>query len=195
MSIPIPDSLKELAVSATAIQSNLPTGYHGFASGILVFHPTAQPDEILIIQRAAHDSHPNEWEVPGGAVDDTDPTFLDGAARELMEEAGLQVVAWVGQVGLGQGAKPGDSDVAKRGGYEFTSSKGKKIIRFSVEAEVTSANVKLDPNEHQDYVWATKQDVERRATAERTLVFTAEGQRTVILEGFRLREQRRKVKE
>jgi 8-oxo-dGTP pyrophosphatase MutT (NUDIX family) len=28
---------------------------------------------------------PNKWELPGGAVDDDDPTILHAAARELAE--------------------------------------------------------------------------------------------------------------
>jgi 8-oxo-dGTP pyrophosphatase MutT (NUDIX family) len=41
--------------------------------------------KVLVIQRASPDSMPNKWELPGGAVDDDDPTILHAAARELAE--------------------------------------------------------------------------------------------------------------
>jgi 8-oxo-dGTP pyrophosphatase MutT (NUDIX family) len=48
-----------------------------------------EEDRLLLMQRAASDSLPLLWEVPGGALDPEDPTVLHGAARELWEEAGL----------------------------------------------------------------------------------------------------------
>ncbi|KAL7815627.1 NUDIX hydrolase domain-like protein [Trichoderma gracile] len=44
---------------------------------------------VLLVQRAAHDSMPNLWETPGGAVDEGDASVLAGCAREVLEEVGL----------------------------------------------------------------------------------------------------------
>lgn len=59
----------------------------GLATGAVVFNPEGK---VFVLRRASHDSMPNRGEVPGGAVDAEDPTILHGAARELMEEAGLE---------------------------------------------------------------------------------------------------------
>jgi 8-oxo-dGTP pyrophosphatase MutT (NUDIX family) len=185
--IKVPESLKHLAVPGSALVASLPPGYDGIASSAIAFHPTASPDKILLVQRAAHDSNPHKWEVPGGAVDDEDPTFLHAAARELKEEAGLIVKSWVGgQIGSGTG-----DDELSRTGYTFKNRRGMKIIKYSVEAVVEDAEVKLDPNEHQDWVWATREDVEKGDCSGRRLIFTSETQKRVILEAFRLRAERK----
>jgi 8-oxo-dGTP pyrophosphatase MutT (NUDIX family) len=189
-----PDSLKQLDQPLLPIMKTLPASYTGIACGVVATHPTSITPKILLVQRAAHDSHPNEWEVPGGAVDDTDSSFLDAAARELWEEAGLKVKRWIGPVGSGKGAE-GEDEVVKKGGYAFTTSKGKRIIKFHVEAEVLPVEegevlVKLDPEEHQDYVWAGREEIERGECEGRKLVFTAEGQKWVAMEGLKLKEDR-----
>ncbi len=46
--------------------------------------PAGQGDKLLLLQRAAHDSMPLHWEVPGGAVDDEDESVLPRpSARDL----------------------------------------------------------------------------------------------------------------
>jgi len=60
--------------------------WDGLATGALVFNPQ---NKILLVQRAATDSMPNKWEIPGGAADEEDPSLLHACARELWEEAGL----------------------------------------------------------------------------------------------------------
>jgi 8-oxo-dGTP pyrophosphatase MutT (NUDIX family) len=183
----VPDSLKQLAVPSSTLLASLPAGYDGIASGILAFHPTAIPAQLLLVQRAAHDTMPNRWEVPGGAVDDTDATFLEGAARELREEAGLTVTKWVRPVGLGE---DGDDELSRTAGYTWLSSRGLRIIGFTVEAEVQDGEVKLDPNEHQDWTWATREEVESGECQGRKLEFTSPGRLKTILQGFKLRAER-----
>ena len=97
------------------------------------------------MQRSASDSMPNKWETPGGGVDDEDESILHAVARELWEEAGLkskQISAPVGEP------------------YLFTSRSGKRICKFNfvvqVKADAESRfTVKLDPEEHQRFVWAS----------------------------------------
>ncbi|RFU81500.1 nudix domain, partial [Trichoderma arundinaceum] len=60
--------------------------FNGVATAAFVFDAQGR---VLLVQRAAHDSMPNLWETPGGAVDAGDPTILHGCARELREEVGL----------------------------------------------------------------------------------------------------------
>jgi len=37
-----------------------------------------------------------DWSTPGGVIDATDPSLLDGLTREVAEETGLVVTAWEG---------------------------------------------------------------------------------------------------
>jgi len=44
--------------------------------------------KVIIERQYRHGSGEVGWEIPGGCVDDTDATFKDAAARELLEETG-----------------------------------------------------------------------------------------------------------
>lgn len=46
---------------------------------------------FLVVRRAAHDSHPNIWELPGGAIDHGEHP-KEGMKREIKEETGLDVM-------------------------------------------------------------------------------------------------------
>ncbi len=46
--------------------------------------------KFLVVRRAAHDSHPNTWELPGGAIDHGEHP-KEGMKREIKEETGLDV--------------------------------------------------------------------------------------------------------
>jgi 8-oxo-dGTP pyrophosphatase MutT (NUDIX family) len=138
------------------------------------FHTQTQPTpHTLLIRRAAHDSAPNKWEVPGGAIDAEDESILAGCARELFEEAGL-VATRLGPL-LGEEGEP----------EVFLTRSGRIVLRVPFLAEVDCAavgegraggqepsdavedwglmrlieKVKLDPNEHSAFVWATEEDV------------------------------------
>jgi 8-oxo-dGTP pyrophosphatase MutT (NUDIX family) len=154
--------------------------YDGIAAGALVFD---NQDRLLILQRAAQDSMPNLWEIPGGACDFTDESILHGMAREVFEEAGLKVNA------LKHLVVPSDGHVVFR-----SSTRGLLWCKytFEVEVECTEA-VKLDPDEHQDYLWVTEEDCRNyrveRESAGVGFKFTTPAQEATILEGFRLRRE------
>jgi 8-oxo-dGTP pyrophosphatase MutT (NUDIX family) len=152
--------------------------YHFIATGALVFDAST-PERILLIQRAAHDSMPGQWEIPGGACDKEDPSILDGAARELWEETGLTASSIGPQVG---------------DGHFFLTRSGKLVCKFNflvdVEKDVDGKwDVKLDPNEHQNYVWTTEEEVKARRTGDVDLKFTTREQEAVVLEAFRARRE------
>jgi 8-oxo-dGTP pyrophosphatase MutT (NUDIX family) len=154
----------------TWLQSNS-TGWNGVATGALVFD--AQ-NRILLVRRTAHDSMPNLWEVPGGAVDAEDASILHGCARELWEETGLVARRVRRVVAPAEGAF-----------YEFTNSTGlKRFGKFHFEVDVAAGEVRLDENEHQDYVWACEEDCLRGVVDGREILFTAPAQRDIVLEGF-----------
>ena len=152
--------------------------YDGLATSALVFDAEGR---ILLIQRAAHDSMPNRWEPPGGAVDASDATLLDGAARELWEETGLLAEGCVRLVTEGAGRGPG---------AVFTNRTGAKILyRFTFEVVVAGwEGVSVDPNEHQDFVWASEEEVRAGKVGEREIPLTNRQIRTLLLEGFRLKK-------
>lgn len=164
----------------------------GLATGAVIFsahHPADQPDRVLLVQRASHDSMPNRWEIPGGAVDD-DETVLGGLVREVWEESGLKVRRFIASVRAGEGLAAGDVFCTRRGSFIFK-------LTFVVEVE-DSATVMLDPEEHQDYVWVTAEEcraklVERSAEGKgpTELVFTTAAQEDAIMKAF---ETRRKVR-
>ncbi|KAK3334418.1 hypothetical protein B0H65DRAFT_437273 [Neurospora tetraspora] len=183
----------------------------GLAGGALVFSNSAPDavDRILLLQRAPHDSMPLRWEIPGGACDPEDESFLHGVAREMWEEAGLVPKRMVCQVGGEE--KP----------QVFLTRSGKVVLKVSVEVEVDEGSgvgdeegegdgkvdgkwkglpkVVIDPNEHVRFVWATEEECragvmviegERGEKEELKLVFTTKEQRETILEGFEGRGKR-----
>lgn len=149
---------------------------------------------------------PLRWEIPGGAVDPEDESFLHGVAREMWEEAGLVPKRMVCQVG--DEKKP----------HVFLTRSGKVVLKISVEVEVDEGSgvkqegngevegkwrglpkVVIDPNEHVRFVWATEEecrtgevevDGEGGEREELKLVFTTKEQKETILEGFEGRRKR-----
>ncbi|OAA78715.1 NUDIX hydrolase domain-like protein [Akanthomyces lecanii RCEF 1005] len=140
---------------------------------------------ILLVQRAARDSMPHKWELPGGAVDGDDVTILDGCARELREETGLTTIRILRRVTEGAG---GEALTV------FTNSSGKRIFcKFVFEVKVADgAEIVLDPDEHQDWVWASEEEVvEGRVGGEdgKFIPLTAPHVRRIIMEAFKLRKE------
>lgn len=170
-------SVKDFAISKASYLAAHPEVSFGYiATSSLVVH-TRIPflPRILLIQRAADDEDPNLWEGPGGACDDEDETILRAAARELREEASLEVAHVSGVVG-----EP----------WFFTLDDGKKVCQFSFAVKVkgdngtTDLNVVLDPREHQRFVWASKSEVKAKKAGDVELVFTSETVERNVLAAF-----------
>jgi 8-oxo-dGTP pyrophosphatase MutT (NUDIX family) len=152
--------------------------YNFIGTGALVFDAST-PARILLIQRATSDSMPGLWEIPGGGCDKEDPSILHGAARELWEEVGLTAARIGPPVGEG---------------YNFLTRGGKLVRKFNflVDAERGAGgglDVKLDPNEHQNYVWAAEEEVKARRVGDVGLKFTVTEQEAVVLEAFGARRE------
>jgi 8-oxo-dGTP pyrophosphatase MutT (NUDIX family) len=169
-------SLSPLNVPVVTYLASHPE-YEAICTASLIF-TSSTPPKILLVQRAAHDSSPNTWEVPGGGCDDEDPSILHAAVREVWEESGLKVTMIRQLVGEG---------------YTFITYRKKLKVRgfsFLVEVESTEG-VKLDPEEHQEFLWASEEECRRKRVVREDgevveIKFTigeAEGR---ILEGFRL---------
>jgi len=174
------ESLAQWTVPAKEWLSTHDKHWDGIASFNLVFNDRNQ---VLIVQRASHDSMPNLWEAPGGAVDAEDVSILHGAARELREEASLVARRFNHSVSEGPGLPPGQV---------FTNRTGTRVYcRFAFDVDVVDVNaVKLDPHEHQDFAWATEEEIREQKMGERPIPSTHEGTRKLFLEGFRLRREK-----
>ena len=110
-------------------------------------------------------------EIPGGKVDEPDQTMVHGAVRELKEEAGLDVTRVVRKVG------------------SFCFATGRhRWIKHIFEMEVRDAgDVVLDPLEHDDYVWATEEEVMAEQAGEVRLRYVSEDNKKIKLDAFRHR--------
>lgn len=138
--------------------------------------------KVLILQRAAHDSMPGRWEIPGGAVDGDDSTILHGAARELLEESGLIAKRFTHVVAEGPNQEPGQL-------FSTGRNRTKTWCRFTFHVDVENVDaVKVDSNEHQDFAWVSESEIREQKSGNRALPITSEGTRLLILEAFRLRQ-------
>ena len=107
-----------------------------------------------------------------------DESILHAAARELWEESGLIVTKFLTQVG---------------GEYVFFSRRGLRIGKANFVVEVEGGvgrepEVKLDQNEHDDYVWATEGECKAgrvAGTPGKEMTVTTKGQEEVVYEGFK----------
>ena len=169
-------SLVDFTITSQAyLAKHQDESFDAIATSSLVIDSSASPNpKILLLQRAASDTHPNEWEPPGGAVDDEDSSILHGAARELFEETGLEA----GQIEKLVGEP-----------HFFTSSRGLKIVRFTFLVVVKTGHgvgltPKLDPKEHQAYVWATEEEARVGRAGDVVLDFTREQVKQTVLLAF-----------
>ena len=169
-------SVADFAVSKRAYLDARPEAPFEYVATSTLVLDTRNPSEprILLLQRAASDSNPSKWEPPGGACDNDDLSILHAAARELWEEAGLRAV-WIG----GPVADP----------HFFIRSNGGKVCRFNFAVQVsigggTELIVKLDPKEHQNFVWATEDEVKARKVDSIDLLFTRDEVRCTVLSAF-----------
>ncbi len=176
-------SVAEFAVSKGSYLAARPGASFGYiATSTLVLDTTTPSNpRVLLLQRASSDEAPDKWEPPGGACDNDDETILHAATRELWEEAGLDAAQIGGLVG-----DP----------YFFTLSDGKKVCQFNFAVHPRTDSpiplaVKLSPEEHQHFVWATESEVKARKADGMDLDFTREEvEHTVLLafDYFRVKE-------
>lgn len=63
--------------------------YIDFAKGVCIL-PITDNNEIVCIKQYRHAMKSWQWELPAGMIDDSDPTPLETAKRELEEETGYK---------------------------------------------------------------------------------------------------------
>ena len=99
--------------------------------------------QFLILRRSDIDDREGQWTMPGGHIDPDDGSIESGAVRELREEASLTCKI---------------SDLTYLG-----SPKEKKYyfltLKWSGDVNVDKPNPKTDEIEHDDYKWATINEI------------------------------------
>jgi 8-oxo-dGTP diphosphatase len=121
-------------------------GITHYATGVAVF----RYGKLLVIRRAKHDSLAGVYELPGGGVDEGE-TIFDGARRELEEEIGLKAIKLL----------------AVFDGFDYTSRSGLEIRQANFKVEAEEGEIKLDPNEHDDFKWIDEKDIDNLATSDK----------------------------
>lgn len=152
MTFSVPAHLSQFNVSLAELSASKP-GFTDFGAGGLVFSQGQSGEHrILLLQRAPTDSFPNYWEGPGGGLDPEDCSVLEGAAREVFEESGLRVARFVDLVAVDEWTrlKPDKLHVVAK----FTF-----LVEVEGQANGEELQVKLEETEHQEFAWATEEEV------------------------------------
>ena len=142
-----------------------------------------EPARLLILQRSHTERRfPDPWEVPSGDAELTDPTILHSLARVTFEQTGFRLQKAVGQIGDGEALKTST-------GRGFRLSFEVDVTELAIVGELDCATlghleVTLDEDEHQEFVWATEEDIRDEIYP----IVTPE-QTAVILQAFQLRRK------
>jgi 8-oxo-dGTP diphosphatase len=113
-------------------------GVEIFAVGAVV----CNNNKILLLRRVQHDAMGGYYEPPGGGVD-AGESLHAAAQRELREEANLHLKSYGPFIGT----------------HDFSSRSGRKIRQFFFAVEVEAGEPKTTPEEHDDFVWAGKDEL------------------------------------
>lgn len=113
-------------------------GVTHFCTGIAV----VEDGKALVVRRAAHDHLGGVWELPGGGVDEGE-TFEQSAIREMLEETGLQVEI-----------------IATAPGFDYQTPRKPKVRQINFIAQAAPGEVKLDPEEHDDFRWISREEID-----------------------------------
>lgn len=101
------------------------------AAGILI----VCQGKVLLLRRSASGSHPGEWCLPGGKIEDNE-TALQAAVRETFEEASVEVPLEA----LAEWTRTINAEI------DFTTF----IASIAEQPEIA-----IDPNESDEYCWAS----------------------------------------
>ncbi|PYI12313.1 hypothetical protein BO78DRAFT_465513 [Aspergillus sclerotiicarbonarius CBS 121057] len=154
----IPPDLTPYTIPTSTYISTHSTPLVGVVSAAVII----RQNKVLLLQRAPFDDCPNLWEVPGGAAHPQE-TILDCLVRELHEETGLRasgIPRMLGEFEWDDSALESNGGVSERRGTW-------KIFMFLVTVEEgecllgergVDLDVRLDPNEHQRYVWVEEEE-------------------------------------
>ncbi|MDD4785025.1 MAG: NUDIX hydrolase [Candidatus Shapirobacteria bacterium] len=100
-------------------------------------------NKFLVTHRSSiNDYMPNIWDIPGGTIEFGEKA-IDALNREIKEETGLTVDV-------------GNFIFC----YDFLSNPERYQFQMVYECEYKNGDVKLDPQEHDDFKWVTLDELE-----------------------------------
>ncbi|KAK7182614.1 hypothetical protein DPSP01_012813 [Paraphaeosphaeria sporulosa] len=149
--------------------------FNAVCTGIVVFN---EKGELLLVKRASSETaFPDFWEIPGGKVDEPDKSLLHAAVRELKEETGLEATRIVRQT------THLTFDIPR------TQGRIESWMKLIFEVEVKQLEIVLDPKEHDDYLFATENQVENETVGDVHLKYISPDNKRVKLEAFKRRRE------
>ncbi|GAA3655770.1 NUDIX hydrolase [Streptomyces chitinivorans] len=116
---------------------------------------------VLLLHRPADDYLGGLWELPSGGVEDGE-SLTEALCREVVEETGLEVTA----VG------------AYLGHFDYLSKSGRPTRQFNFTATVADGTA-VTLTEHDEYLWANREQQERTSGAVRGVLAAWRGQGAV----------------
>jgi 8-oxo-dGTP diphosphatase len=112
-------------------------GVHQYRVGAVI----ERGRRVLLLRRAANDSLPGVYELPGGGVEPGEG-ILEALAREVAEETGLRVI----------------SVTAFAGSFDYLARRsGRTARQFNFTCLARPRAVRLHPDEHDRLLWATRE--------------------------------------
>ncbi|KAE8130815.1 hypothetical protein BDV38DRAFT_43090 [Aspergillus pseudotamarii] len=124
---------------------------------------------ILLIQRALCDSKPGFWEVPAGSCEEQDKTPRDALEREVREETGLQLSRVIDALPIQTWTRSKEGEQHEWVGLPYIIGVSELEPSISHENRQGGSGrplkwkdvIQLNPKEHQDFAWATEDEVRR----------------------------------
>ena len=145
-----------------------------------------EPARLLLLQRNVTDASLSDlWEVPWGACKLMDSTILHSAKRVILDRTGLHTERLLKEIGKGVEFK-GNKGLCLQLSFEIEIAE-MVTSDFGVYPDFGKIPIKVDPGEHQDSVWVTKQDI-----LDDAFPLVAHQSKDLILEAFRLRRKAEK---
>lgn len=109
--------------------------------------------EILLLKRAAHESYyPGVFEIPGGKVDESDPSVRAALTREVAEETGLAVSRILNAL------QPFTYTTEKQNRRRLALRCYPVValqLSYLVEVQGNGDDFVVNPDEHSEGTWAT----------------------------------------
>lgn len=140
---------------------------------------------LLILQRARSETFPNPWEVPGGGCELIDPTILHSVARQTFEQTGLDIRRFLRQIRDREEFETNEGSCCKLN-FEIGVAELAGVDKMATCTTLDDVKVILNPDEHQEFVWATEEDIRDDIFP----IVTPE-QKAVIMQAFQLRREAR----
>ena len=143
-----------------------------------------EPARLLLLQRTSTDTEfPDLWEVPWGVCSLSDRTILHSVVRVMFETTGLHFRRFSKQIGNGEEVRCSEG-LCFRLNFEIEVTDLMACLsNYRRCGELVDVHVVLDPEKHQDFVWATKEEI-----IQEIFPLAMPQQKDVVLQAFHRRK-------